>query len=168
MPLFDLPLDQLKTYRPPRNEPSDFDSFWTQTLSEARQHPLKATFEPVDHGLNLLDTFDVTFSGYGGQPVKGWMIMPRQRSGSLPCVVEYLGYGGGRGSVLDWTRWASVGYAHFIMDTRGQGSTWSTGDTPDPEPDGANPQFPGFMTRGVLNPKTYYYRRVFTDGVRAV
>ena len=24
------------------------------------------------------------------------------------------------------------------------------------------------MTRGVLNPDTYYYRRVFTDGVRAV
>jgi cephalosporin-C deacetylase len=24
------------------------------------------------------------------------------------------------------------------------------------------------MTRGILDPKTYYYRRVFTDGVRAV
>ena len=54
------------------------------------------------------------------------------------------------------------------MDTRGQGSTWSTGDTPDVEPAGSNPQHPGFMTRGVLNPDTYYYRRVFTDGVRAV
>jgi cephalosporin-C deacetylase len=54
------------------------------------------------------------------------------------------------------------------MDTRGQGSTWSKGDTPDPESDGGNPQFPGFMTRGVLDPKTYYYRRVFTDAIRAV
>jgi cephalosporin-C deacetylase len=24
------------------------------------------------------------------------------------------------------------------------------------------------MTQGILDPKTYYYRRVFTDGVRAV
>ena len=54
------------------------------------------------------------------------------------------------------------------MDTRGQGSAWSKGDTPDPESDGGNPQYPGFMTRGVLDPKTYYYRRVFTDAVRAV
>jgi len=54
------------------------------------------------------------------------------------------------------------------MDTRGQGSTWSKGDTPDPEPDGANPHHPGFMTRGILKPETYYYRRVFTDAVRAV
>jgi cephalosporin-C deacetylase len=54
------------------------------------------------------------------------------------------------------------------MDTRGQGSAWTKGDTADPELDGGNPQFPGFMTRGVLDPKTYYYRRVFTDAVRAV
>ena len=32
----------------------------------------------------------------------------------------------------------------------------------------SNPQFPGFMTRGVLKPETYYYRRLFTDAVRAV
>ncbi|HZG69743.1 MAG TPA: acetylxylan esterase, partial [Herpetosiphonaceae bacterium] len=62
----------------------------------------------------------------------------------------------------------SAGYAHLIMDTRGQGSSWSKGDTPDPEPEGSNPQHPGFMTRGVLDPRSYYYRRVFTDGVRAV
>ena len=41
-------------------------------------------------------------------------------------------------------------------------------DTPDPELQGGNPQIPGFMTRGVLKPETYYYRRVFTDAVRAV
>jgi cephalosporin-C deacetylase len=53
------------------------------------------------------------------------------------------------------------------MDTRGQGSTWSVGDTADQEPDGA-PAHPGFMTRGILDPATYYYRRVFTDAVRAI
>ena len=83
-------------------------------------------------------------------------------------VVEYIGYGGGRGLPIDWLLCASAGYAHFVMDTRGQGSAWSKGDTPDLESDGGNPHFPGFMTRGVLDPKTYYYRRVFTDAVRAV
>jgi cephalosporin-C deacetylase len=83
-------------------------------------------------------------------------------------VVEYIGYGGGRGLAHDWLFFANAGYAHFVMDTRGQGSTWSVGDTPDLEPEGSNPQVPGFMTRGVLKPETYYYRRVFTDAVRAV
>jgi cephalosporin-C deacetylase len=53
------------------------------------------------------------------------------------------------------------------MDTRGQGSSWRRGDTPDIA-DGDNPQYPGFMTRGVLSPDSYYYRRVFTDAVGAV
>lgn len=166
--LFDLPLDQLHTYRPDRNEPPDFDAFWSQTLSDARQHSLNLRTEPIDTGLRLIEAFDVTFSGYAGQPIKGWLLLPRVRSGRIPCVVEYVGYGGGRGHPIDSLLWSNAGYAHLIMDTRGQGSSWRTGDTPDPEPDGSNPHVPGFMTRGILSAQTYYYRRVFTDAVRAV
>lgn len=168
MAFYDLPLEELRTYKPPRNEPADFDAFWAETLAQARQHPLEARFEPVETGLRLLETFDVTFNGYAGQPVKGWFLLPRQRSGPLPCVVQYLGYGGGRSFPAAWSMLPAAGYASLIMDTRGQGSAWSPGDTPDPEPEGSSPQFPGFMTRGVLDPKTYYYRRLFTDAVRAL
>ncbi|MFM2032105.1 MAG: hypothetical protein RLZZ297_870, partial [Chloroflexota bacterium] len=77
-------------------------------------------------------------------------------------------YGGGRSFPNDHLLWASRGYAHLIMDTRGQGSAWSKGDTPDPEPAGTNPHHPGFMTRGIAAKETYYYRRVFTDAVRAI
>jgi cephalosporin-C deacetylase len=163
-----MPYDDLVAYRPVRDEPPDFDAFWQRTLDEARAFPLDARFEPFDAGLRSIETFDVTFNGYGGQPIKGWLIIPRGRSGPLPCVVEFIGYGGGRAFPHDWLFWSACGYAHFVMDTRGQGSAWSPGDTPDPELDGANPQFPGFMTRGILRPETYYYRRVFTDAVRAV
>jgi cephalosporin-C deacetylase len=81
--------------------------------------------------------------------------------------VEYPGYGGGRGLALDCLLYAAAGYAHFFMDVRGQGSGWRAGDTPDREPH-PNPHHPGFMTRGGLDPRTYYYRRVITDAVRAV
>ncbi len=168
MALFDLPFDQLQRYQPERDEPADFDAFWQQTLTEARSFPLDPIFAPVDYGLRNLESYDVTYNGYAGQPIKAWLNLPRQRSGAIPCIVEFLGYGGGRSFPTDWLTWASAGYAHLVMDTRGQGSTWSKGDTADIEPEGSNPQFPGFMTRGVLNPKTYYYRRVFTDAVRAI
>jgi cephalosporin-C deacetylase len=168
MAFFDLSFDQLQTYKPERDEPRDFDAFWQATLDETRRHALNATFEPVDYKLKSVESYDVTFNGYGGQAVKGWLHIPRQRSGPLPCIVEYIGYGGGRGFPTDWLLWSSAGYAHLVMDTRGQGSTWSPGDTPDFEPQGSNPQFPGFMTRGILSPQTYYYRRVFTDAVRAI
>jgi len=139
MPLYDMPLGELERYSPPREEPHDFDLFWQTTLDAARQHPLNARFEPVDAGLRTVDVFDVTFAGYGG----------------------------GRGLPTERLLWSSAGFAHFVMDTRGQGSASQPGDTPD-LPDGANPHFPGFMTQGILDPKTYYYRRLFTDGVRAV
>ena len=168
MPFFDFSHDELKHYLPARDEPADFDIFWQDTLADVRQHPLEARFAPFECGLKTIDVFDVTFNGYGGQPIKGWLTLPRQRSGRLPCVVEYIGYGGGRGFPFDRLLFASAGYAHLVMDTRGQGSTWIQGDTPDYEPEGSNPQVPGFMTRGVASPRTYYYRRVFSDAVRAV
>ncbi len=165
---FDLPLDQLLTYRPSRTEPKDFDAFWNETLTKTRAYPLEARFEPIATDLKFLDVFDVTFNGFGGQSIKGWLLLPHHRPKPLACVVEYIGYGGGRGHPYDWLLWGNIGYAHLIMDVRGQGSTWRSGDTPDLETDGGNPQIPGFMTRGVLDPHTYFYRRVFSDAVRAV
>jgi len=94
MAFFDLPLDQLKTYLPIREEPADFDSFWKFTLDEARSFPLNVVFEKVDYGLVAQEIFDVAFNGFGGQPVKGWLILPTNRDGKLPCVVEFIGYGG--------------------------------------------------------------------------
>lgn len=166
--LYDLPLDTLRTYLPAREEPPDFDSFWRETLREARMHPGVPSFAPHDAGLATVDVYDVTFPGYAGQPIRGWLIIPKHRAAKLPCVVEYIGYGGGRGQPFDWLTWSAFGYAHFIMDTRGQGSVWLSGDTPDIEDLPANPQIPGFMTRGVLTPATYYYRRLIADAVRAV
>ena len=168
MAFFDLSLDELKTYRPSRTEPADFDSFWKSTLDEARVHPLNASFERVDYGLSAQEMFDVTYAGFGGQPIKGWLILPVGAKQPLPCVVEYIGYGGGRSLPIDWLLWSSAGYAHFIMDTRGQGSTWSPGDTPDLYADGGNAHYPGSMTKGILDPQHYYYRRVFTDAARAI
>lgn len=166
MPLYDLSLDQLRDYRSKGAVPAGFDAFWERTLAEARALAAPATFEPVDVGLKLVEVFDVTFSGFGGHPIKGWFILPRRAEGELPCVVKFVGYGGGRGFPHEHLMWPTAGYALFVMDTRGQGSSWSKGDTPDPV--GSDPAHPGFMTRGILDPDTYYYRRVFTDAVRAV
>lgn len=167
MAYIDLSLEELREYRPARVELEDFDAFWSDTLAQARALPLNPRFERVDYGLRTVDTFDVTFNGYGGHPIKGWFLVPHEHPAKLPCVVEYIGYGGGRGFPTNWLVYPSAGYATFVMDTRGQGSGMNTGDTTDPELAG-NPQIPGFMTSGILAPESYYYRRVFTDAVRAV
>lgn len=167
MSFFDMSLTQLEIYNPPRQEPQDFDEFWAATLADARQHDLSAEFVPHNAGLGLLDVYDVSFAGFGGQTVKGWYMRPTNVDTPLPCIMQFIGYGGGRGYPHDWLFWPAAGYACFVMDTRGQGSAWQVGDTPD-HGMGANPAYPGFMTQGILDQETYYYRRVYTDAVRAV
>ena len=167
MPLFDMPLEELQSYRPERREPADFDLFWKTTLEAARSYDLNPRFKPMDVGLATLDVFDVSFAGFDGQPVKGWYMLPRNAKDRLPAVVEFIGYGGGRGYPVEWLAFPSAGFAYLVMDTRGQGSVWRRGDTAD-LPNGANPSLPGFMTQGILDPQTYYYRRLYTDAVRAI
>ncbi|MCV2394438.1 acetylxylan esterase [Actinotalea sp. M2MS4P-6] len=167
MPLFDLELDELRTYLPRVDEPTDFDDFWDGTLGEAREHDLGLTVTPVDTGLALVEVDDISFAGFGGHPVRAWAIRPAGSAGTpLPAVVELLGYGGGRGLPIERLTWASAGYLHVVMDTRGQGSGWGGGATADPV--GSDPAVSGVMTRGILDPETYYYRRLITDAVRAV
>lgn len=167
VPAFDMPLEELREYRPDREEPADFDAFWASTLAEARQEPVDLRLEPVESGLRTIEAYDATFRGFGGQPIKGWLLLPVVRSGRLPMVVEYIGYGGGRGFPVERLVWASAGYANFVMDNRGQGTWGSVGATPDAVPE-VESAHPGYMTRGILDPGDHYFRRLITDAVRAI
>jgi cephalosporin-C deacetylase len=167
---FDLPIPELRAYRPDLAEPDDLDAFWASTLAETREHPLAASFQAVDSRLTVIETYDVTFAGFGGHPIRAWLHLPAgatARGTNLPTVIQTIGYGGGRGLPHENILFAAAGFAQFVMDTRGQGSTWSVSDTADPGNDGS-PAHPGYMTRGILDPATYYYRRLITDAVRAV
>jgi cephalosporin-C deacetylase len=169
MPHFDLSGHELVGYDPVLEAPDDLDAFWVQTLSETRAHPLDPVLVPADSPFTVVESYDVSWRGFGGDPIRGWLHLPAGRvpgDGPLPAVIQYQGYGGGRGLVFENVFWASAGYAHLVMDTRGQGSGWSTGDTPDPS--GSAPAQPGYMTRGITDPHDYYYRRVYADAVRAV
>ncbi|MFC4587945.1 acetylxylan esterase [Sphaerisporangium corydalis] len=168
MSLFDLPLETLREYRPERDEPADFDDFWARTLQEAAGHELAPEFVPHDAPLSGVRVYDTTFAGWGGHPIKAWALVP-EGAGEVPCVVQFIGYSGGRGLPVDHLAWPTAGFATLVVDTRGQGGSnhASPGATGDPD-GGAHSQAPGMMTRGILDPERYYYRRVFTDAVRAV
>jgi cephalosporin-C deacetylase len=154
MAFFDKSLDELVDYRPVRPEPEDFAGFWASTLAEAREFPIDAVFERFPTPLTGVDVEDVTFSGFAGQRIRGWLIRPAEVTGPLPAIVEYVGYGGGRRLPWEHLLWANAGYAHLVMDTRGQGGGWSVGATPD-DAEGSGPAHPGVMTRGIFAPETY-------------
>ncbi|WP_300266941.1 acetylxylan esterase [Microbacterium sp.] len=167
MPRFDLSDEELRTYRPQVAEPDDFDDFWEKTLAESRALAEPVQVRRIDSPLQSVEVYDVTFSGFRGDSVGGWLLLPAGGDEPLPAVVEFNGYGGGRGLPHERLGWAASGYAHFFMDTRGQGSGWGTGGVTG-DPHGSGPAVPGFMTRGIDDPHDYYYRRVYTDAVLAV
>jgi cephalosporin-C deacetylase len=165
--LTDLPLAELERYRPDVDDPADFTAFWADQLTEARTHHLDVRTAPVSTPLRTVEVHDLRFSGYGGTPVAAWLLLPAHREGPLPAIVEFASYGGGRGRPHDRLVWSAAGYAHLIMDSRGQGSSSNEGVTADPQ-DLGHPAAPGYLTRGILDPATAYLTRLFVDAARAV
>lgn len=166
VPYYDLPPDELASYSSQATPRADLLPFWRTTLAESRARSIAPSFTPVSCGLELVDVYDVQFSGFNGDVIRGWLQVPVGTREPLPTVVEYPGYGGGRSLPHRIRFWAVCGYACFVVDMRGQGASWIAGDTPDDV--GAGPSSPGFVTRGILSPETYYYRRAFTDAVLAI
>ncbi|WP_088288175.1 acetylxylan esterase [Kineosporia sp. A_224] len=163
MPWTDLPLDELREFRSAVAPAADVQEFWADRLATARAAATPVTSAPVDSPLTRISVQDLEFSGAEGHRIKAWLLTPVGVEAPLPCLVQYIGYGGGRSLAHEWTLWPSAGWATLVMDTRGQG--WA--DTPDPGY-AANPQTSGFVTRGILDPSTQYYARVFVDAARAV
>ena len=167
MALIDLPRAELLEYKPSVREPGDFDSFWAATLAEARSFNLGVTCVAVETPYPEIAVCDVSFSGFGGDRIGAWLTLARSADRPRPAVVEFIGYGGGRDLPGESLYWACAGYAHLLVDTRGQGSVWGGGGS-TPDPHGNGPSVPGFTTRGLERREDCCYGRVFTDGVRAV
>jgi len=161
--VFDFPLPKLREYRPPLTRQPDFVSFWAQTLREAAG-PLEADVRPVEYPVPEVQVFDVRYAGFRGARIGGWYVLPRRETmrPPLPALVFYHGYSGSRSDVFSYLPWALQGYAVLAVDVRGQ-----SGVSTDP---GAYSMghVRGWMTKGILDEREYYYRGVYVDCVRAI
>lgn len=168
MAFYDLSQDELRDYRPAVARPDDFESFWRATLDTELSRPLDVSVTEVETPLSTLDTYDVSWVGYGGQRVQAWLRVPAGAEGPLPTVLHYRGYSGGRGYPFVDSVYASSGYAHFVLESRAQG--WRTPSltptTPDADVAAGDMHFPGLMTLGIQDPERYYYRRLYVDALR--
>ena len=132
MPWFDLPLEQLRQYRTETEEPPELDKWWqlrlAQALGQAREPG------PIRYKSDIytpVEVYDAEFSGAGGDRIRAWYLRPAGADGRTPVVVKFVGYGGGRGLPTEHALLPALGYSVFVMDTRGQGGRWTTGETRD-------------------------------------
>jgi cephalosporin-C deacetylase len=160
MPSIDMPLEQLRQYKPSLYREEDFDAYWEKTLAESSRQPLNAELIPYNLPTRGVQCYAVRYDGYKGGRVAGWYLRPDGRD-KYPGVCVYHGYSGRGPQPMELLHYAAQGICVLSMDCRGQ-----LGQSQDTVP--SDGHYAGWMTQGIRDPRQYYYRYVFTDAVRAL
>jgi cephalosporin-C deacetylase len=161
MPSIDMPIEQLRQYKPSLYKEADFDAYWRTTITLAVDQPLNAELIPYALHSHGVECFAVRFDGFGGGRLAGWFLRPESR-GPMPGLVVYHGYSMRGTRPLDLLAIAAQGICVLSMDCRGQ-----NGQSQDLAPYGEG-HYQGWMTQGIRDPQKYYYRYVYADAVRAL
>ncbi|MBC5915622.1 acetylxylan esterase, partial [Bacillus pumilus] len=78
MQLFDLPLDDLKKYKPKKTARPDFSDFWKASLEELNQVEAELALEPYDYPVKGVKVYRLTYQSFGHSRIEGWYAVPDQ------------------------------------------------------------------------------------------
>ena len=113
MQLFDLPLEELKGYKPKKTARPDFSAFWKTSLEALHQVEPKKALEPYDYPAKGVKVYRLTYQSFGHSRIEGWYAVPDQ-TGPHPALVQFHGYNASYdGGIHDIVNWALHGYATF-------------------------------------------------------
>ena len=136
----------------PIDAKADLKEFWDNNLKElAKVAPnYKLTLVPEASKLDY-EMYRVEMRSFGNELIQGYYAKPK-KEGKHPIIVEYMGYGS-----LPYTpnqNWD--GFAYFVLSIRGQALNLPTN------------HFGTWITYGLNDKDSYYYRGAFLDVVRAL
>lgn len=88
----DLSAPELADYRPAVAEPSDFDSFWADTLNVTAALDIDLQLTATSTPYRTVEIYDASFAGFGGDRIHGWLTRPKLVGGALPggCRVHRI------------------------------------------------------------------------------
>jgi cephalosporin-C deacetylase len=156
-------IEDLEKLSPPLTAKADLDEYWEQTLKHFASKPLNSTRTLVETPLSYMDAYKVEYEGFDDTPICGWYLLPRfPRSEKIPCVVLFHGYTGSKGYPEDYASYILMGIAVFSIDIRGQGG--ETGNRLDQ----TYGMTRGWITQGILNRDTCYYKAITLDALKAL
>lgn len=163
MPLtFDLPTEQLKTYRGKNPCPSDFDLFWDKNLVEMRSLDPKVELIAAEFKAPSAECFHLFFIGVGGARVHAKLMRPANNSSPHPAILLFHGYTGDSGDWFDKLGFVAAGFTVAALDCRGQGGlSEDTGKV-------SGNTLHGHIIRGLDDalrgsPERLLYRQIFLD-----
>lgn len=163
MPLFDLPVDQLESYRGRNPRPADFDGYWERALDELDATDADVEIHRVDYPNDVADAYDLWFTGTGGARIYAKYLRSRREGASASGVAQFHGYSMSSVDWFDLLPWAAQGHSVLAMDCRGQGGrSQDVGGVP-------GNTLQGHIIRGLDgDPEDLLYRHIFLDTVQAV
>lgn len=121
MPLIDMPLSQLKTYKGRSPKPKDFDRFWDRQLAGMWALDPRVDLKPADFQTSFAECFDLYFDGVADSRIHAKLLRPRKTSGKGPAVLMFHGYSGNCGDWHDKLGYVAAGFTVAALDCRGQG-----------------------------------------------
>jgi cephalosporin-C deacetylase len=160
MPLFEMPLEELRSYNGRNPKPADFEAYWDRALRELEATEARPELIPRPNPARFAECFDLWFTGVGGARIHAQYARPRT-NGPHPAVLKFHGYSGNAGDWFDMLPWTGQGVAIAAMDARGQGGLSEdvggvTGTT-----------FRGQIVRGLSDsPDKLLFRQIFLDTVQ--
>ena len=129
----------------------DFDAFWERTLAELAAVPLEPEWTEVPEASNdVRTTYDVRYHSLGGATAGCTVCLPNA-PGKYPVYIHYMGYGS---EVFRFDPSAKPEVIELLVSVRRQGLF--------------KEQAERWVSQGLSDKETYYYRGAFCDAKRAV
>jgi len=123
MPLmFDMPLEELKTYQGRNPRPDDFDAFWDQAVAEMQAVDPQIELVPAEFQVPFAKCSHMYFTGVDGARIHAKLLQPPEGAPAPhPAILMFHGYSMNSGDWSDKLGYVAQGYTVAALDCRGQG-----------------------------------------------
>ena len=124
MPVFEMPLEQLREYRGRNPRPDDFEDYWDAAIAEMKATKAEVELVPSEEiKAPFAECFDLYFTGVGGARVHAKYLRPKSGPTPHPAAVIFHGYSGSSGDWSDKLGYVGLGFSVAALDCRGQGGS---------------------------------------------
>ena len=158
MPVFEMPLEELRTYQGINPRPEDLDEYWQRALAELGDTEDGVELIPAEFQSAVAECFDLFFTGVGGARIHAKYLRPKSGKTPHAAVLLFHGYSQNSGNWQDKLSFVSQGFSVAALDCRGQGGLSEdrggvTGNT-----------LRGHIIRGLNDhPDKLLFRQIFLD-----
>jgi cephalosporin-C deacetylase len=159
--VFEMSLDELRTYEGTNPRPDDLNDYWRAALDDLETLDADVTLTPRATTANFAEFYDLHFTGVRGARIHAQYLRPAVSAEPHPAVVMFHGYSGDSGDWTDKLGYVAQGFSVAALDCRGQGGSSEdvggvTGYT-----------YQGHIVRGLDGaPEDLLFRQIYLDCVQ--